>query len=75
MDIIDDEITFQRDGIMYDNKRFWNLWEDGCGITRYILEVERVSKVEELIKSKSGMSGGVYRFMDNRKVYNYRLFL
>ena len=35
--------TFHRDGIMYDHEHFWNFMEDGCGITRYILEVERVA--------------------------------
>ena len=33
---------------MYENERFWNLKEDGCGRTRYIPEVERVSLAVEL---------------------------
>ena len=36
MYLIDKWSTFQRDEIMYENEGFWNLREDGCGITRYL---------------------------------------
>ena len=66
MDLIDEGSAFQIDGIMYENERFWNLREDGCGIMRLILEVERVSWVVERIKSRSNIYQGVEEYIDLR---------
>ena len=43
MDIIDEGSSFQINGIMHENDGVGNLREDGCMITRCILEVERLS--------------------------------
>ena len=48
----DEGSIFQRDGIMNWNDRIWNLREDGCGITIFILEDGLVSWVVERIKSR-----------------------
>ena len=64
MDLIDEGSAFEIDGIMYENERFWNLRVDGVGITKCILEVERVSWVVERIKSRSNIYEGVEEYIN-----------